>query len=205
MRLAALVLAAGASCRAGPVNKLLARDKGGQMMIARTVTSVLESRANAVIIVLGHDAAAVTAALDAAGMRPDGARLRLTHAHDHAEGLSASLRHGIAIAAEAQAEGALVCLGDMPLVRPTTLDRIMAELAGDPQARACAPIMNASRGNPVLWHQSLFTELLALSGDRGGRLLLDRHAARVRDVPVDDPGIFEDFDTPDRLEAYATI
>jgi molybdenum cofactor cytidylyltransferase len=203
VRLAALVLAAGASRRAGGVNKLLARDRSGRCMIARTVQAVLQSQATEVTVVLGHEAAAIASALDAAGLRNGRDRLRLARADDHGEGLSASLRHGIACAAERRMDGALVCLGDMPLVRPATLDRLLEQPGSDPGALAWVPVMGSMWGNPVLWRSSLFGMLLALSGDRGGRMLLDRHAPHVRTVPVCDPGIFEDFDTAERLASFA--
>ena len=202
MRLAALVLAAGASRRAGGINKLLACDRTGTAMIVRTVTAVLDSRATEVIVVIGHDAAPLADALSAADLHPH-ARLRVVEADDHARGLSASLRCGIAAAVGCGADGALVCLGDMPLVRPATLDRLMTEFGREPGRIAWVPTAGGRRGNPVLWHSHLFAALLELSGDAGGRLLLKQHAPRVREVPVEDPGVLEDFDTPERLEVYA--
>ena len=203
MRLAALVLAAGASRRAGGVNKLLARDRSGQAMILRTVHAALRSTASEVTVVLGHDRAAVSDVLKAAGLHDGAPRLRVTWAHDHAEGIAASLRCGIARAARSGSDGALVCLGDMPLVRPETMDRLMRVLATDPAALACVPLVDGQAGNPVLWSSRLFEALLLLSGDRGGKLLLERHRASVRQVTVDDPAVLQDFDTPARLAAFA--
>ena len=174
-------------------------------MIVRTVNSVLRSRVGTVIIMLGHDAAAVAAALDAAGLHADGGRLAVTRIDDHDEGLSASLRHGVSCAVEQGSDSLLVCLGDMPLVRPQTCDRLLDGMAADAHTVACVPVLDGQRGNPVLWSRSMFGALLQLSGDRGGRLLLERHAAAVREVAVDDPGVLEDFDTPDRLMSYAML
>lgn len=204
MRLAALVLAAGASRRAGGANKLLAHDGTGRRMIVRTVEAALQSQATEVIVVLGHASAAIAAALRAAGMQAGpGDRLHLTCAGDHGEGLSASLRHGVALAAERRIDGVLICLGDMPLVRPETLDRLLQQAAIDPQALAWVPTLQGVRGNPVLWRSSLFEALRQLSGDRGGRMLLDHRAMTVREVPVCDPGVLEDFDTAERLARFA--
>jgi molybdenum cofactor cytidylyltransferase len=177
-------------------------------MLVRTIEAALRSRATQVIVVLGHESAAVAAALDAAGLNAAslGAgreRLQLTHAEDHGAGLSASLRRGVALAAERRMDGVLVCLGDMPLVRPATLDLLLRQPEIDARALAWVPTMQGERGNPVLWRSTLFEALLGLSGDRGGRLLLERHAPHVREVPVGDPGVLEDFDTPQRLASYA--
>ena len=203
MRLTALVLAAGASRRAGGVNKLLARDRSGQAMILRTIDAALRSTASDVILVLGHERAPIAECLKAAGLPEAAPRLRLVRAQDHAEGIAASLRCGIAAAAGNGSDGALICLGDMPLVRPETLDLLMQALRSDPHALACVPVANGEAGNPVLWHGRLFGALLGLSGDHGGRSLLERNTAFVRRVPVADGGILEDFDTPDRLAAFA--
>ena len=205
MRTTALILAAGASRRAGGVNKLLARDRSGRCMIVRTVDAVLRSRVDEAILVLGPDAAGVAAAVEAAVPHPGAGRLRLTYADRHGEGLSASLRHGVSLAMAGRADAVLICLGDMPLVLPETLDRLMAELAEDASALACVPVVEERWGNPVIWRRPLFGELLSLSGDRGGRPLLERHALHVRKSAFGDPGVLEDFDTPERLASYAML
>ncbi|UPG71484.1 molybdopterin-binding/glycosyltransferase family 2 protein [Roseomonas gilardii subsp. gilardii] len=188
---AALVLAAGLSRRMGPVNKLLAEDAAGRPMIARTVDHVLASRADPVIVVTGHERERVEAAL--AG-RP----VRFVHAPDHAEGLSASLRAGLEAVPE-DSEGALVCLGDMPLVGPGTLDRILDGF--DPAAgrSVVQPVHEGQPGNPVLWGREFFAEIRALTGDRGARGLLARHAAHLATVPVTEDSVLRDFDTPEAL------
>ncbi|HEY0836513.1 MAG TPA: molybdopterin-binding/glycosyltransferase family 2 protein, partial [Azospirillum sp.] len=116
-RIAALVLAAGRSTRMGGPNKLLA-DLDGRALVARTVDAALASRARPVIVVTGHQRDEVTAAL--AG-RP----VQFVHNPDFAEGLSTSLRAGLA-AVPADADGALVCLGDMPEVSGVVIDRLIA-------------------------------------------------------------------------------
>ena len=204
MRLAALVLAAGASSRAGGVHKLLAQDRFGQRMIVRSVQSALASQVTEVIVVLGHRKDEVASALQEAGLLAQ-SRMHLVPAADYRDGLAASLRCGLCYAMERQAEGALVCLGDMPLVHTQTLDRLIGRLACDSTAQACVPTLGGKPGNPVLWRNSRFEALLALSGDQGGRCLLVHDQSQICEVPVDAPGIFEDFDTPARLAEYAAL
>ena len=178
-------------------------------MVTRTVEAALRSRAAAVIVVLGHQSAELAEAMRDDGLHTDATgqqgRLHLVHAPDHAAGLSASLRCGIAAAREREAQAALVCLGDMPLVRTATLDRLIAVLDGDAHALACVPTLHGRRGNPVLWRSTLFDALLRLSGDQGGRPLLARHATAVREVAVQDPGVLEDFDIPERLAQFVGL
>ena len=66
----------------------------------------------------------------------------------------------------------------------------------------CVPVRNGRRGNPVLWGRTFFSELQGLEGDTGARVLIDKHADQVTEVPVPSDAIFADFDTP---EAFARL
>ena len=144
-------------------------------------------------MVTGHDAAAVRDALA-------GRAVRFAHASDFADGLSASLRAGLD-ALSPDVDGALVCLGDMPLVPSATLDRLIE--AFDPEeGRAIAvPTAAGCAGNPVLWAAEFFSEMRGLTGDAGARRLLDRHADRIVEVATEGDAVLRDFDTPDALAA----
>ncbi|MGL6044682.1 MAG: nucleotidyltransferase family protein, partial [Sandaracinobacteroides sp.] len=63
---------------------------------------------------------------------------------------------------------------------------------------AVVPALGGRRGNPVGFARSLWPELMAVSGDRGARGLLERLGAV--EVKVDDPGILRDLDRPEDLE-----
>ncbi|MBT8336600.1 MAG: NTP transferase domain-containing protein, partial [Gemmatimonadetes bacterium] len=67
------------------------------------------------------------------------------------------------------------------------------------------PVCDERRGNPVAWSRAHFAEILALEGDRGARDLLDRHAAGVIEVPVDDAGVLRDVDTLQEWEAEGSV
>ena len=189
--IAAIVLAAGRASRMGS-NKLVA-ELDGEPIVRRTVRAVLGSRARPVIVVTGHEAAAVTGALA-------GLDVRFVHNPDYADGMSTSLRVGIAAAGEAgESDAALICLGDMPRLRPAHFNAVIdAFRAGDP-AEIVVPTFDRKRGNPVLWPRCYFAEIAALSGDVGARALIDRHADHVRLVAIDDSAILVDVDTPAAL------
>ncbi|HEX8812654.1 MAG TPA: XdhC family protein, partial [Terracidiphilus sp.] len=107
---------------------------------------------------------------------------------------------------------ALVLLADQPFVRPATLDRICGEYRRS-HAQIVIPLYNGFRGNPVLLDQSVFPEVMALSGDVGCRAIFGNHLEGIVKLPVDDVGILLDIDskadfdklqsvnrsTPDRL------
>lgn len=189
-RIAAVVLAAGESRRMGNVNKLLASIEGVPM-VARAVDAALGAQTDGVFVVTGFEAGAVTQAL---GRRP----VTLVHNADYADGLSTSLRHGIA-ALPASAEGAIVCLGDMPRVGAAHIRRLIDAFDGD--CAACVPTFAERRGNPVLWARRLFPEIMTVGGDRGARGLMEIHAAAVRWVSMDDDAVLRDVDDPASLLA----
>jgi molybdenum cofactor cytidylyltransferase len=188
--IAAVVLAAGKSSRMGE-NKMLA-DFRGQPLIRATVEAVLRSSASPVVVVAGNEADKVRAALD-------GLDVVIADNPDYAQGLSTSLRTGIA-ALPANVAGAVVCLGDMPLVEPTVIDRLIAAFNPTEGRLICAPTYDGKLGNPILWGRELFAEMSQLSGDRGARSLLDSHGEQLVEIPVADDAVLIDIDTPDVLE-----
>jgi len=198
---AAIVLAAGGSSRTHPMHKLLAPDATGLPMIARTLRAVTASRANPVTVVLGHRAAEIRAAAltdTQAGCTP-----RFITAPDHACGLSQTLAAGIrTTSAHPGVAGALVCLGDMPLIDMALIDRMIETFLAHPDRPGVMPMHDGRRGNPVLWSRTLFPALLALTGDQGARHLLHRHEATMLRVAAG-PEIAADFDTPARLADFA--
>jgi molybdenum cofactor cytidylyltransferase len=191
-RVAALVLAAGQSRRMGSQNKLLA-EVDGRAMVTHAVDAMLASRAAPVIVVTGHEADAVRTAL---GERP----VELVANPDYAEGLSTSLKAGLA-ALPADAEGVLIGLGDMPRIKPQQIDRLIA--AFDPrEGRAIiVPTARGKRGNPVLFATSFLPEMLQIGGDVGARHLLGEHADEVVEIEMEDDAALLDIDTPDALSA----
>ena len=112
-----------------------------------------------------------------------------------AEGMGASL--ACAAHAAGGADGYLVALGDMPFVRRTTIAAVRDALAGG--AALAAPYFRARRGHPVAISGKFLQELLALRGDEGAKRLLAAHERELVKVPVGDPGVIRDIDTPDDL------
>lgn len=200
-RVAAIVLAAGGSSRTAPLHKLLMPDATGLPMIARTLRAITASRASPVIVVLGHRAAEIRSA--ASTDMPADNTPRFITAPNHACGLSRTLAAGIRAASTYPAvAGALVCLGDMPLIGTALIDRMIATFLAHPDRPGVLPVHDGRRGNPVLWGRGLFPDLLALVGDQGARPLLREHGPDMLRVTAG-PEITADFDTPSRLADFA--
>lgn len=189
--IAAVVLAAGRSRRMAPHNKLLVADRTGKTMIARVVDNVLSSNARPVLVVTGHQADQVQHAL---GGRP----VLYVHAPDYAQGLSASLKAGIAGVPD-DCAAALVCLGDMPLVTGRMIDRLLSAYDPDEGRLIVLPTFRGKQGNPMLWDRQFFKEILQITGDSGARFLLGKHLEFVTEVEMADDAVLRDFDTTDSL------
>jgi molybdenum cofactor cytidylyltransferase len=188
-RFEALVLAAGSGSRFGG-GKLLA-GWGAGVLLEGALTAAFAAPVRSVTVVIGADADAVAAAT----LRFD-ARALIVHAADHAEGMGASLRTGIA-SLPADADGVFVFLGDMPRA-PHAVLRPMAE-AVSAGAPAAAPVFQGRRGNPVLLGQALFPQLLALTGDAGARGVLQGLGGGLALVESPDDGVLFDVDRPEDL------
>jgi molybdenum cofactor cytidylyltransferase len=189
---AAIILAAGRSTRMGGPNKLLA-ELNGKKLVRIATEQALASKAAEVIVVTGHQAELVEKSLQ-------GLKVKFVRNPDFAGGLASSVKAGIA-AVPANADGAVICLGDMPLIDAHLIDRLIETFAPDRGNLIAVPVSDGRRGNPVLWSRRFFSELMTLDGDIGARHLIAKHGEAVAEVPVDGHAAFLDIDTPQALEA----
>jgi CTP:molybdopterin cytidylyltransferase MocA len=194
-----LVLAAGAGSRfaaasSGGVPKPLASFRG-RPLIERPLAAVTGGGTDRTLVVLGAHAAAVRAgvALGDAGV---------VVCQDWAEGLSASLRAGVAAAAAGGATAVVVVLGDQPLLEPAAVARLI-EAREPAAADALRATYDGVPGHPTLLEASTFGAVAALRGDAGARDLFAGGALRVRRVACDGLGRPDDADTPAALDRLA--
>jgi len=183
----AIVLAAGAGIRFGG-GKLLA-DWRGRPLVLAAVDAALAAPVDAVIVVLGCEAARVAEALAAV----TDARLRIVVADDWAEGLSASLRAGVTSLAS-ESLGFLLFLGDMPLIPPDLPPRVLTALEGG--AAAVQPFHDRTPAHPVGFSAALYDQLRRLTGDAGAGALLRGRSDVVR-LSCGEAGAVFDVDRPD--------
>jgi molybdenum cofactor cytidylyltransferase len=122
------------------------------------------------------------------------------HNPDYAEGLGSSLKAGIAAVPE-DADGAVVCLGDMPQVDHELIDKLIAAFDPERGALVVVPVIDGRRGNPVVWSRRFFHDLMSITGDIGARHLIGSYAEAVVEVPVAGAAALTDVDTPDALSA----
>jgi molybdenum cofactor cytidylyltransferase len=193
--IAAVVLAAGRSTRfAGDrrgMTKLVA-ELHGKPLVGHVANAAFASRARPVIVVTGYAREAVHQALA-------GLPITFVHNKDYASGLASSLRVGLA-AVPHSARGAIVLLGDMPLVTVDLIDQLVRRFEQSFGADAIVPVTEGRRGNPVLLARPLFPAVGRLTGDEGARRLLQDPDIHVVEVAVENEAAAADIDTPEALE-----
>jgi CTP:molybdopterin cytidylyltransferase MocA len=180
MRIAAVVLAAGASTRFGSP-KQLARI-GDRTMLASVIDTAREAELAPILVVIAPGIAVPRDVVPVINAQPEA-------------GMSRSLMMGIA-AIPGEVDGAVILLGDQPTL---TLDTIRAVVAG---ARSDRPVVAARAdgrlGPPVLVMRDAFDLVKGATGDEGLRSILADHPALV--TPIDVKIHAPDIDTPADLE-----
>jgi len=179
VRVACVVLAAGASRRLGRA-KQLARVRG-EPLVRRAARAALEAGCAPVFVVTGARAAAVEAALA-------GIPVACVRNAAHAEGLASSIRAGVAAVADTTplCDGVLVALVDQPAAGAALLRALRARFEAALGARIVACAYAGALGAPAVFPRALFRELAALRGDRGAKAILEARGEEVIAVPFAD-------------------
>jgi len=185
----AVILAAGTSARMGRPKQLL--PLGGTTVLARAIENVRSAGLVEVVLVLGASAEAIRRQLPPSLL--EGLKVVVNQAY--AQGMASSLREGLS-ALDPRSAAALIILGDQPLIRPHTLQQIIAGYHRS-GAQIVFPSHQGKRGNPVLLRRSVFPEVMALEGDTGCRAIFGNHLDAILKVEVEDPGILLDIDNQD--------
>jgi molybdenum cofactor cytidylyltransferase len=201
-RIGAVILAAGQSSRfrAGggrDPTKLVAK-LDGKPIVRRVVETALATRARPVAVVTGYAREVVESAI---------ADFEVSFAFnpDFVSGLASSLCAGLS-AMPPDVAGALVLLGDMPLIDPRLADALIETFLAREGALAAIPLILGRRGNPVLLGRGLFEAAMSLKGDEGARKLIGAlNESEVVEVEASDAGVTFDVDTPEDLEAAQNL
>ena len=179
LRISGIVLAAGSSERMGTPKQLLTL--GERCLLQHVIDAALGSQLDEVVVVLGHRADEVSAALTL----PSAAPVRIARNPHWAEGQSGSLRCGLE-AVDERCAAAAVLLADQPELRPADIDRVADAFreSGASAARPVYPEAGGAPGHPVLLARRIWPEVCALSGDSGARVLFAAHPSWLLEVPL---------------------
>lgn len=189
-----IVLAAGEAKRMG-LQKLLLDFRGKPVLQWVLEAALISDLKEVICVVRGQKEVRQRVSLGEDKLR------WVTNYHAH-QGQSTSLAAGLR-AVSPRSSAALFLVGDQPLIRTELINR-MVDLYLRSAAPIVAPVFHGENRNPVLFHRDLFPELLQLTGDRGGRSLIDKHREKAAFLECDDEAPFLDLDIwPDyeRLKA----
>jgi len=181
--IAAVLLAAGSARRFDGTQKLLAMVPVGAekvTLVRRSASALVAAGLQQILVVIGRDAERVRDSLA-------GLDVRFAINADYASGLSSSLRVGVSEGTRLwpNADAFLIALGDQPLTGTEIIETILEGASARGRRSIVAPRFRGEIGNPVLFARDLVPELLAVTGDRGARGLIDRDPARVHYVDFD--------------------
>lgn len=187
----AVLLAAGESRRMGVANKLLL-PLAGEPLAARTLRTLARAGLSEIVVVLGHEADAVRAALAplaaACGARfVDNLRYR--------EGQMSSVNRGVRALRRA-VDGILVCPADLPLLEAADLAILREAFARLSGATILVPTFEGRRGNPIVMAYP-HREAIVGGHNLGCRHLIERHPEAVATLPMRDAHCVTDLDTPE--------
>lgn len=191
MTTAALVLSGGESSRFGGFPKaLLTVD--GVPVVHRLAERCLARGFDPVVVVAGaHHGPIAHAVRDL--------DVPVVEAENWREGRTASLQAGLLAIPEDR--DLLFWPIDHPFVADRTIDALLAARDSDPLAVWFIPTLGDRGGHPVLWRAFVRPELLALRPDAPIRSLIPEFGPQVRRLPVDDPGVLANVDTPEEFRA----
>jgi molybdenum cofactor cytidylyltransferase len=192
MGVAGLVLAAGASERMGRSKALL--DFRGVPFVVRILEALEALDIKPRLVVLGPDAPRIRPSLATHDCV-------IVEQPDLEGGEIASLRAALTALDPIRPSAVLAWPVDLPHVRVATIERMLERYRLAP-APAVVPSFAERRGHPVLWDRALFQELSrsAVATRHGPRAVLLAHEAELAMVPVDDPAVIDDLNTPEDYE-----
>lgn len=169
-----IILAAGESKRLGNPKQLLSFD--GNTLLARVAKTACESMSYPVIAVLGAHAEKIRPTLNIPG-------LNVVDNDNWQEGMASSIRTGLTSMMQhyPQVDGIIILVCDQPYLN-TDLIKALIEAQLDAGLPAAAAVYNGKLGTPALFHKSLFSALMLLSGDTGARKMLEQMRENVVEI-----------------------
>lgn len=186
-KFSAIVLAAGSSTRLPGQNKLL-KEINGAPMITRTVKTLDQLGLLEVLVVTGHDDQPMRQALA-------DFTLRFIENIDASDGMGSSIAAGVK-KLDDRAKGFFIVLADMPFIQKEDIQALATKFnSAEIKHPICVPTHNEKKGHPVLFHSHYKSALVALTGDKGAKRILEREKNSVITVQRNNAGILQDFDT----------
>lgn len=191
MNIAAIILAAGSASRMGTIKQLL--PWGNTTLLGNAINIAKGSNVQKVVVVLGANSDKIMERIE----RKD---IELLVNDDWHQGMGSSISKGISYLERDKSiwDGALVMLGDQPLLNTIYLNRMIHKFYGE-EVKIVATNYKGRPGVPAIFHRQYFPILLNLSGDNGARAILKDPNHDVE--TLDGGGLTLDIDSKEDYEA----
>lgn len=184
-----LILAAGASSRMRGTDKLMQPVDGKPLL--RHMAEVALATGSPVAVTLPPEATARLAAVE-------GLPLCIVPVPDARDGMSRSLVRGVqALAGAGPADGLMILPADMPGFTTAALESLVSRFQADPTRILRGGTRDGQPGHPAIFPHDLWPALERVTGDEGGRSVLQQNTGRVRVIPLPGPMAVLDLDTPE--------
>ena len=189
LMISAIVLAAGESKRMGRPNKLLL-PFDGKALVAHLVDAILASNVRETLVILGYEAAFVKNALRSR-------KVRFVENQHYLQGMTTSIQAGVR-EVDAESNGIMVCLSDLPLVQTEELNRLILEFeeaSVTNRKQIVLPSYQGHRGNPVIFSVYYKSRILKHREENGCRGLIRQYKDQVQAVEMPTSHVLTDIDT----------
>jgi len=123
---------------------------------------------------------------------------------DFRKGMSTSIKKALLKINTREAEGFFLILGDQPLITSKIINKLIKSFSPG-KGEIIVPYFKDKRGNPVLFDICWKDELMAVTGDVGGRVLIKAHPEKVKRVNISDETILFDIDREEDYEKMKNI
>jgi len=181
-----LILAAGESRRMGQPKLLL--PYGEKTVIETVFTTVKESKLDRSLVVVRPEDKII----------PELARnfgFDIAINPEPGRGMLSSIIVGLESIPE-EAEAVVLVLGDQPAIRASAIDLLIVGYRLKEKG-LILPVFQGKRGHPILFDLKYRTEIKALNPDIGLRQLMQQHPEDILEIPMNEPGLVADLDTPE--------
>ncbi|WP_455378741.1 nucleotidyltransferase family protein [Petrachloros mirabilis] len=189
----AILLAAGESRRMAGTNKLTL-PVNGEPLLRRVAKTLLGSRLQEVVVVLGHQAEDMKTLLK-------GLDIKQVYNEAYGEGQMSSVHRGLE-GLSAACDGVMVCLSDQPLLTSNDIDSLIDAFGSRTRGSILVPTYRGQRGNPIILAFEHRASILSGGRNLGCKRLIERNPDLVTTVEMDSEHVVVDLDTP---EDYAGL
>jgi len=182
----AILLAAGQSKRLRGENKLTKLFKG-KPLINHILFSLIKSKVNKIIIVLGFEHLKIKTKL------LKSKKINFVINKNYKKGMSSSIKTGLKKLSK-NSQGFLIVLGDMPNITQTTINKICLSITRSDK-EIILPKFKNKTGNPIGFKQSMIKNIYKIKGDRGAKDMIKKNNKKIKFLNINSKSILVNFNT----------